>query len=311
MKTTIAVLLAAGACGWGQLAVAQAGQAAAPPPVTAGATNGANPQATPAAAPAAIEERFPIVLRLPPLGVIEALAETAGLDVEVDARIRSGLDATNGPIPNWTEPVTKQWENKTVREALEDFLAGYKQVLVAQPGTKKLLITYPEAAAKPPVAEAVAPPAVAPEPMERVLDLISLDDSVPEAIRTVATKGKMNISIDPAVMVACQPLGKGPDNKEMPSLTNKVVETWQNISVRGALEAILAPRGLMLVQYSNSNCSGRRSGLAAAGAEGRPARAEVPAQGHEVSSTGTKGLPRKTRRKAASALRPCLRAVDT
>jgi hypothetical protein len=82
--------------------------------------------------------------------------------------------------------------------------------------------------------------------------MLSLDDTVPEAIRTVATKGKMNISIDPAVMVASQPGGKGPDGKDMPALTNKVVETWQNVTVRGAMEAILAPRGLVMIQYSNT-----------------------------------------------------------
>jgi Flp pilus assembly secretin CpaC len=248
MKTTIAILLVTGTCGWSELALAQAGQAAAPPPPTAaGATNGRTAETAPAGAPAAAGERFPITLRLPPLAIIGALAEAGQLEVEVDARINNGLDAAGNPIPNWTEPVFRQWENKTARDALEEFLAGYKLVLVAQPGTKKFLVTYPEAAPKP-----EAGPAVAQEPLDRVLEMLSLDESVPEAIRTVAAKGKMNISIDPAVAVACQPLGKGPDNKEMPALTNKVVETWQNITVRGALEALMAPRGLMLVQYSNT-----------------------------------------------------------
>jgi hypothetical protein len=261
MKTTLAVLLVAGACGWGQVAHAQAGQAVAPPPPpTGGATDGKAAETTPAEAAAAPGERFPIALRDRPLAIMEALAGAAQLELEVDPRIREGLDAANQPIPDWTEPVTRRWENKTSREALEEFLASYKLVLLAQPGAKKFLVTYAAAAGKPPVqAETLPPaakpeaaPAVAVEPLERVLAVLTLDETVPEALRAVASQGGMNISIDPAVTVACQPGGKGPDAKEIPALTNKVVETWTNITVRGALETILAPRGLMLVQYSNT-----------------------------------------------------------
>jgi len=277
MKSTIALLLVAGACGLSEVALAQADQAAAPPPPqTAGASNDKAAATPPTEAAAAAEERFPIVLRDRPLAIIEALVETAKLEVEVDPRIRSGLDATNQPIPNWTEPLRREWENKTPREALEEFLAGYKMVLLAQPGGMKFLITYPEAAATPPAqaeakppaqaeamppvqAEALpppakpeAPPAAPVEPMERVLGTLTLDETVPGALREVARQGEMNISIDPAVLVVCQG-GQHPETKQpMPALTNKVVESWTNITVRGALETILAPRGLMLVQYSNT-----------------------------------------------------------
>lgn len=103
----------------------------------------------------------------------------------MDARIRNGLDAAGNPIPNWTEPVFRQWENKTARDALDEFLAGYKLVLVAQPGTKKFLVTYPEAAPKP----EAGPPETG-DPLDRVLEMLSLDESVPKPSARWLAKAK-------------------------------------------------------------------------------------------------------------------------